>query len=325
MHLALLSGSDAPWSSGSAARSIVYLVDELVRQGHEATLMSTPEGAHDCDVVHFHCDDLRVPLPEPADVPAMATLHAPCAIVQSPDTDMPLIPTSCLQPRPDGLLNWRMPVAQGLPHDLHSLGTASGSHLVFSGPIAPNIGIESAVIAAARSGLTLKVVSDVPPRDRSYFMERFMPLLRCNTRARWVSEVDDHGRDALLGHAVALIAPYDVHGGSELYVAEALACGTPVIAWANTAAAHIVRDGVTGYVVQSIEEAANAIVRTRELDRRACRKAFEECFDIRQIARQYLGIYRRMLHVYDAAAVTVGSCIGNRSGEILTPRSPRGS
>lgn len=341
-QVSLLHDGVAPWPSANAARSMLYLIEELVSEGHELTLFASEEWetsaqlvrlrhieqresgeqlrsrtiaavarqADNFDVIHFHCDHLDFDLAVRTSVPAIATLHAPCAGPEGVRAaDMALIPTSHRQQRSPAQHGWRAPIPQGLPLDLHRLRQAPREHLVFVGPIEPESGIESAVIAAARSKLPLKVVCEVPPQNRQYFLEIFMPLLRGSSQVQWVSEAGERLRDEMLGGAVAVIAPDDRYGAYELNVAEALACGTPVIAWSDTAAADIIEDGVSGYVVKDLEQAVSAVARAGKLNPQACRRAFEERFDVRLIARQYLDVYRGVIHAYNSAAVTVGSCV----------------
>ncbi len=340
-QVCLLYDGVAPWPSANAARSMLYLIEALVSEGHEVTLFASEEWetsaqlvrlrhidqreAGNFDVIHFHCDRLNFDLAASTSVPAIATLHAPCAALQGVQAaDMALIPTSRRQQHSPAQHGWRAPIPQGLPVDLHRLRQAPREHLVFIGPIEPQSGIESAVIVAARSKLPLKVVCEVPPQNRQYFLDRFMPLLRGSSQVQWVSEAGERLRDELLGRAVAIIAPDDQYGACQLNAVEALACGTPVIAWSDTAAADITEDGVSGYVVKDIEEAVDAVARAGKLNPQACRRAFEQRFDVRLIARQYLDVYRSVIHAYNSAAVTVGSCLGSQShSQAFTARQHR--
>jgi glycosyltransferase involved in cell wall biosynthesis len=124
----------------------------------------------------------------------------------------------------------------------------------------------------------------------------------------WAGEIDDSSRNALLGGALALLGPCDRSGAFEMQIIEALACGTPVIAWADTAAADLIQNGTTGFVVRTTDEALTAVAKISSLDRHACRRAFDERFDIRVVARQYVQLYASTVHAYQAAAVTVESC-----------------
>jgi glycosyltransferase involved in cell wall biosynthesis len=342
-QVSLLYDPLAPCPSSNAARALLYLVEELVSEGHELTLFAVEpcETSAPCvhlrhverhegparlrvrvaatvareadrfDVVHFHCDQLNFRLPGPVRVPSVATLHAPCTPTSRyPVSDVLLVPTSRRQQQFSTAANWGVPpIPPGLPYERYRLHAAAGAYAVFTGSLQPESGLESAVAVAARCGLPLKVIGAVNPQHRNYFLETFRPLLRSSPNVQWVSELDDYARSDVLGGAAALLASYDRSGASTLNIAEALACGTPVIAWSDTTASDIVQDGVTGFVVKDVEQAANALQRAATLDRRACRRAFEEQFDVRVIAARYLELYHSINHAYDAAAVTVGSCV----------------
>jgi glycosyltransferase involved in cell wall biosynthesis len=202
----------------------------------------------------------------------------------------------------------RMPIPHGLPGGLHTLHSLPGSYLAYNGPICQDGGVQSAFRVAERSGLGLKVACEITPQDRGYFTEVFVPMLHASPEVSWAGEIDDSSRNALLGGALALLGPCDRSGAFEMQTIEALACGTPVIAWDDTAAADLIQDGTTGFVVRTTDEALMAVAKISSLDRQACRRAFDERFDIRVVARQYAQLYASTVHAYQAAAVTVESC-----------------
>jgi glycosyltransferase involved in cell wall biosynthesis len=208
----------------------------------------------------------------------------------------------------DAASNLHPPIPHGVPGELHRFHETAGDYLVYSGPIAYESGIEDAVRLAERSDLDLKIVSDISMGDRGYFTDVFVPMLHANRRVQWTGELDDRARNAMLGGARALLAPNDRSGAFEMQVIEALACATPVVAWVDTAAASISEDGVSGFVVRNSEEALAAVTRIATLERHACRRLFEEQFDMRLIAAQYARLYARLLHANDASIVTVASC-----------------
>ena len=293
-QVSLLHDTVAPWPSSNAGRAASYLIEELVSEGHEVTLFSSDDWetsaplvrlreieqcesreqhlrrmvasvqrrAQYFDIVHLHCD--RPDFPSTADpkVPSVATVHAPCGILERADSAMALIPTSRRQPSSAGRGS-RKPIELGLPRDLHAFREPPGAHLAFNGPISRDSGIQCAVQIAARAGLQLKVACEVPPQDRSYFCEIFVPMLHSDSQVQWLGEVGDRSRNELLGGARALLAACDRSGAFDLQVVEALACGTPVIAWADTAAADIIQDGVSGFVVRSTDEAVKAVAKNR--------------------------------------------------------------
>src|SRR5262249_41914391 len=122
-----------------------------------------------------------------------------------------------------------------------------------------------------------------------------------------VGEVGLRAKDEFLGNARALLFPIDWPEPFGLVMIEALACGTPVIAWRNGSVPEVIDDSVTGFVVESIEGAVRAVGRVGELSRRRCRAVFEERFGAARMARDYLGVYRR---VAGAALVAPGQRLG---------------
>jgi hypothetical protein len=339
-QVSLLTDTVVPWPSNNAGRAAAYLIEELVGE-HEVTLFAREQwktsaelvqlrrierheslaqfhrrmvrsalrGEQRFDILHLHCDRPCLPAVGQMEVPCVVTLHAPCAI---PDRiaawDAAVVPTSWCQQVTDAAANLRPPISHGVPGGLHSFQEAAGDYLTYNGPIAHDSGINDAVGLAARSGLELRVVSDVAMADRGYFNEVFVPMLHANRRVQWTVGLDDRTRNALLGGARALLASSDRSGAFEMQIIEALACGTPVIAWADTAAASILEGGASGFVVHNGEEALAAIAKIATLDRHACRRSFEERFEMRLIAGQYSQLYARLLHAHEASVVTVESC-----------------
>src|SRR5262249_19079501 len=143
----------------------------------------------------------------------------------------------------------------------------------------------------------LKVAARIYPDERGYYEQTIEPLLReSNSFVEFIGEVGGRDKDEFLGNALALLFPIDWAEPFGLVMVEALACGTPVIAWPNGSVPEVVEDGVTGFIVSDIESAAEAVGRVGRLNRRACRAAFEERFDASRMAQDYLAVYRRLAH-----------------------------
>jgi len=146
-------------------------------------------------------------------------------------------------------------------------------------------------------GIRLKIAAKIYPEERAYFRETIEPLLReSKPLVEFLGEVGGRAKDAFLGNARALLFPIDWPEPFGLVMIEAMACGTPVIGWRNGSVPEVVTDGVTGYVVDSIEEAVRAVERSGDLSRRACRQTFEDRFDAARMARDYVEVYRRLAH-----------------------------
>ena len=333
-QVAPLYESVPPALYGGTERVVAYLSDELVALGHDVTLYAsgdsrtratlkpmcerslrlTPNAvdhlahhvrmldhvfrdADDFDVVHFHVDYLHFPLSRRHQLTHVTTLHGRLDI---PDLqplyddfrDMPVIAISQAQRRPLPQAHWVGTVPHGLPPDLHRFDAAGGDALVFLGRISPEKGIERAVDIAARSGHRLRVAAKVDRADREYFAS-VAPLF-AQPFVEYIGEVDDAGKSALLAGARALLFPIDWQEPFGLVMIEALACGTPVIAWRGGSVEEVIDSGRTGFIVDSIDEARGAVERIGEIDRRVCREVFESRFTARRMARDYVTIYENL-------------------------------
>jgi glycosyltransferase involved in cell wall biosynthesis len=145
--------------------------------------------------------------------------------------------------------------------------------------------------------MNLKIAAKIYPGERDYYQRTIEPLLReSRSFVEFVGEVGGRAKDEFLGNARALLFPIDWPEPFGLVMIEALACGTPVVAWQNGSVPEVIEDGVTGYVVDSIAEAIEAVERVEWLDRATCRKRFEERFDAGRMARDYVQVYRRLVH-----------------------------
>jgi glycosyltransferase involved in cell wall biosynthesis len=254
------------------------------------------------DVIHFHCDYLHFPLLKRCPCPSVTTLHGRLHV---PDLkplfdaypDVPLVSISDNQRQPIPGANWRATVYHGLPRDLHTFRENSGDYLAFLGRISPEKRLDRAIEIARRTGMKLKVGARIYPDERDYYKQTIEPLLReSRSFVEFVGEVGGPDKDAFLGNARALLFPIDWPEPFGLVMIEAMACGTPVIAWKNGSVPEVIEEGVTGYVVDSIAEAVEAVERLEWLDRATCRKVFEERFDAARMTRDYVEVYRRLVH-----------------------------
>jgi glycosyltransferase involved in cell wall biosynthesis len=254
------------------------------------------------DVIHFHCDYLHFPLLRRHPCPSVTTLHGR---LHAPDLrplfeeypEAPLVSISDDQRRPVPWANWQATVYHGLPRDLHTFRDRPGDYLVFLGRLSPEKRLDRAVAIARRAGRKLKVAAKIYPEERDYFRRSVEPLLRASRPwVEFLGEVGGPDKDALLGNALALLFPIDWPEPFGLVMIEAMACGTPVIAWRNGSVPEVMADGVSGFVVDGVEEGARAVGREADLDRRAVRRLFEVRYDAARMARDYLEVYRRLVH-----------------------------
>jgi glycosyltransferase involved in cell wall biosynthesis len=254
------------------------------------------------DVIHFHCDYLHFPLLRRLPWPSVTTLHGRLHVPDlgalfSEYCDVPLVSICHDQRRPIPDANWQATVYHGLPRNLHSFRERPGEYLAFLGRISPEKRVDRAIEIARRAGMRLKIAAKIYPEERAYFHETVEPLLReSKPLVEFLGEVGGREKDVFLGNARALLFPIDWPEPFGLVMIEAMACGTPVIGWRNGSVPEVITDGVTGYVVNSIEEAVRAIERSGDLSRRACRQTFEDRFDAARMARDYVEVYRRLVH-----------------------------
>jgi glycosyltransferase involved in cell wall biosynthesis len=254
------------------------------------------------DVLHFHCDYLHFPLVRRCPCPAVTTLHGR---LDGPDlqplfdeyAEVPLVSISDDQRRPVRGANWQATVYHGLPRDLHTFRERPGDYLAFLGRISPEKRLDRAIAIARRAGMKLRVAAKVYPEEQHYFNQAIAPLLdESRSWVEFLGEVGGRDKDEFLGNARALLFPIDWPEPFGLVMIEALACGTPVIAFRNGAVPEVLTDGLTGFVVDGVDEAVRAVGRVSELSRRACRQTFEERFDAARMAQDYLEVYRGLVH-----------------------------
>jgi glycosyltransferase involved in cell wall biosynthesis len=253
------------------------------------------------DVLHFHTDYVHFPLLRRQPWPNVTTLHG---LLNARDLgpffdtypEMPLISISDSQRRPLDGASWLATVHHGLPRELHTFREERGEYLAFLGRISPEKRVDRAIEIARRSGIPLKIAAKIYPEERGYYTEVVLPLLRESEGfVEFVGEIGGAAKDEFLGRAFALLFPIAWEEPFGLVMIEAMACGTPVIAWRCGSVPEIVDHGSTGFIVDDVDAAVRMIGRVTELDRRTCRRAFEERFDAARMATQYVELYRRAI------------------------------
>jgi glycosyltransferase involved in cell wall biosynthesis len=254
------------------------------------------------DILHFHCDYLHFPLLRRHPCPSVTTLHGR---IHLPDLgplfaeypDAPLVSISDNQRRPIPEANWQATVYHGLPRSLYTYRGQPGEYLAFLGRMSPEKGVDRAIEIARLAKMRLKIAAKIYPEERAYFQDHIEPLLRqSRTWVEYIGEVGGREKEEFLGNAGALLFPIDWPEPFGLVMIEAMACGTPVIAWRNGSVPEVITDGETGFIVDSIEEAVQAVGRVTSLNRHVCRRIFEERFDAARMARDYVEVYRRLVH-----------------------------
>jgi glycosyltransferase involved in cell wall biosynthesis len=254
--------------------------------------------ADEFDILHFHTELEHFPIFQDIASRTVTTLHGRLdANELSPFygrfSQFPLVSISNDQRRPMPPVNWVGTVYHGLPIDLLKFNARpDGGYLAFLGRIAPEKGPDSAIEIAKRSGVPLRIAAKVAEQDREYFEKHIRPLLD-DPRIEFVDEIGDGAKGEFLGRSRALLFPIDWPEPFGLVMIEAMACGTPVIAYPEGAVPEII-EADTGFVVTSVDEAVRAVSRLEELDRATIRNRFEERFSARRMAHDYVEIYERL-------------------------------
>ena len=264
--------------------------------------------AAEFDVVHFHCDWVHLPLFARLRTPFVTTLHGrldscDLAGLSGRFGDAPFISISQSQRLPQPELNWVATVQHGLPLGLLSPTFGAGSYLAFLGRIAPEKGPDAAIRIARAAGVPLRIAAKVDGADAPFYREAVEPLLT-EGGAELVGEIDDREKSGFLGNAQALVFPIDWPEPFGLVMIEAMACGTPVIAYRSGAVPEIIENGVTGFIVD-VDDEAGAVAAIQEaagLDRRRIRAVFERRFAARRMAEDYVQVYRQLAGSPMAAA-----------------------
>jgi glycosyltransferase involved in cell wall biosynthesis len=267
---------------------------------HLSMLDQVRRRAGEFDVIHFHTDMLQFPLFEPLAAKTLTTLHGRLDLKDLPEVyrrwrRFPLVSISDDQRKPMLFANWAGTVHHGLDADLYRPSLAGAGYLAFLGRISPEKGPDRAIDIAARAGLPLKMAAKVDGQDRAYFHDEIEPLIKASPQVEFVGEIGDAQKSSFLGGAEALLFPIAWPEPFGLVMIEAMACGAPVIAFDHGSVREVVEDGVTGFIVRSPQEAAEAVVRARRLDRMEIRRRFEVRFSASAMAGRYLDLYRRMI------------------------------
>ncbi len=256
--------------------------------------------ASEFDVLHFHIDMLHYPLLRQLPSRAVTTLHGRLDLADlqpfySRFPHFPLVSVSTAQRAPMPPVNWAGTVLHGLPKDLLAYrAKPKGNYLAFLGRISPEKRPDHAIDIAARAGLPLMIAAKVDEVDRVYWEETIRPLLAAYPLAEYIGEINEHEKAEFLGNARALLFPIAWPEPFGLVMIEAMACGTPVIAFACGSVCEVVEPGVSGYIVQNVEEAVVAVNSISALSRAGVRAAFEARFTAERMARDYVRIYQSL-------------------------------
>jgi len=336
-QVAPLSESVPPKLYGGTERVVATLCNELVRQGHDVTLFASGDSETDAklvaacpsalrlshspdplavhlhmiekvaqhadefDILHFHVAPLHFSVARRLRTPHVTTLHgrldlAPIEPLYSEFDEVPMVSVSDAQRTPLPHQNWVATVYHGIPARELSFRADTGSYLAFLGRIAREKRPDRAIAIAKACGCRLKIAAKVDPADLQYFKQEIEPLLD-DPLVEFIGEITESQKGDFLGHARALLFPIDWPEPFGLVMIESLACGTPVVAFRGGSVGEIIEHGVTGFVVDDLDQAITAAKQVDALDRRACRQAFDERFSATRMADDYLKVYTQLVGV----------------------------
>jgi glycosyltransferase involved in cell wall biosynthesis len=321
---------------GGTERVVAHLTDELVRLGHEVTLFATgdsvtaarlvpacPHGlrldrecreplawhlsmmervaaaAHGFDIVHFHTDQLHLPVARRLSTAHVTTVHGRLDLPELTSlfrefSDVPLISISDAQRAPVPHANWIATVQHGLPPEMFGFRSGSGRYLAFLGRLSPEKRVDRAIAIATTLKCPLKIAAKIDDAASDYFQREIRPLLD-HPLVEFIGEIGDAEKNSFLGEAKALLFPIDWSEPFGLVMIEALACGTPIVAFNSGSVPEVIEDGRTGFIVETLDAAIEATARIETLDRRVCRQVFEQRFTTRQMAERYVASYASVL------------------------------
>ena len=309
-----------------ACREVALRLDKRLSwdlPAHLAMLSEVKRRAHDFDVLHFHLDCYHLPVFTEFAGRVLTTVHGrqdinDLLMLHRHYPNYAFVSISDSQRLPLPHLNWIKTVHHGYPKSQYAFSpVAADGYLAFLGRVAPEKGLDRAIEIARLAKLPLRIAAKVDAADRDYFQAKIAPLLN-GEGVDFVGEIGEADKAKFLGNARALLFPISWPEPFGLVMIEAMACGTPVIAFNFGSVPEVVENGRTGYVVDSVAEAAAAVHRLEQIDRRDVRASFERRFTVEIMARKYEDAYRRLLGAVADEAVQVPE----HAGSALAPVRP---
>jgi glycosyltransferase involved in cell wall biosynthesis len=266
---------------------------------HMTMLERVRRRANEFDFLHFHLDYYPFSLFSRQSTPFLTTLHGRLDLPEHQpvfDTfsNAPVVSISSAQRRPLPQARWIKTIHHGLPEKLLVPMPVKPHYLAFLGRIAPEKRVDRAIRIAEHCGIPLKIAAKVDPVDRDYYEEEICPMLK-SSNVEYIGEIGDNEKSAFLSGAIALLVPIDWPEPFGLVMIEAMACGTPVIAYNRGSVPEVIDEGLTGYIVEDEAGAIGAVDRLTHLSRARIRQQFEERFTARRMALDYLAVYRSLM------------------------------
>lgn len=263
---------------------------------HMTMLAEVLDRADEFDVIHFHTDMIHFPFFRNCADKTLTTLHGRLDLKDLPEvyrrwSDFGLVSISDDQRKPLAFANWTATVHHGMPGDQYRFSAKSEGYLAFLGRISPEKRPDRAIEIATKLGKPLKMAAKIDAADKRYWEETIRPLVEGNPLVEFIGEIGDHQKSDFLGGAEALLFPIDWPEPFGLVMIEAMACGTPVVAFRCGSTPEIIEDGATGFLVDTMEQAIAAAGRAHLLDREAIRARFDLRFSSVAMARRYVEVY----------------------------------
>ncbi len=282
----------------SSLRMDASCEDQLAH--HILLLELVEQEKHKFDIIHYHIDYLHFPFSRRSSIPHITTLHGKQSV---PDLaplykeyiDMPVVSISDEQRRPLPNANWISTIYHGLPLNLYSLGRGEGGYLAFVGRLSPEKRPDRAIDIALQTGIPLKIAAKINKNETEYFQEKIKPMMD-HPLIEFVGEIGEAEKGDFLGKAKALLFPIDWPEPFGLVMIEALACGTPVIAYRNGSVPEVIEYGKTGFIVSNQQEAYKAVEDVSFISRERCRAVFEQRFSASRMTQEYLKAYQKVIN-----------------------------
>jgi glycosyltransferase involved in cell wall biosynthesis len=251
------------------------------------------------DVLHFHIDYFPLALFSRQRVPFVTTIHGRLDLPEFVETyntfaDCPFVSISDSQREPIPNLNWVRTVQHGMPAHLLTPQPVKQEYAAFLGRISPEKGVDRAIRIAGKAGLKLKIAAKVDNADKDYYDALIKPLIQDNPDVEFIGEINDAQKPEFLSGAHALIFPINWPEPFGLVMIEAMACGTPVIAFDCGSVPEVIDPGLTGFIVNDIDQAVTAVGKIHTLDRARVRATFDRRFTARRMAEDYVDVYQEL-------------------------------
>ena len=273
--------------------------------------------ADEFDIIHSHVGIDGFPLARRCIIPTLTMIQERLDLPEyvplfKQFLDLPLVSTSDAQRRPVAWASWQQTIYPGVPSELYRVNLRAGKYLAFLGNLSLEGGLGRAIELSRRAHLPLRVASRLGDTG-GFPLSIPMELMIADYGVEWVGELSEEEKNDFLGEAFASVCTQDGSSGSSgLSVVEALACGTPVLAFHGEAAAEMIDDHITGFACESLDEMVGVLPLVGDLDRRECRGAFEKRFSAERMADQYLRLYERLIGVAKSPRVS-GAAVFQRA------------